>query len=207
MKRRIQKVKLKRIPVCRKMTTFSKCNSFWPKNYYLKKLNIIELLELYLINTFNAKYRLNFKMKNNFDKSLLIEYAVFYGSIEIFNHLRLEGVKLTSSLRPLAIQGQNAKMIHFLEDNQVELEDKSYKQVFYESIKCHHNDIIFKIICFNYIQNHIIQLYSKSYVSIIFKIICFNYIQNHIIQLYSKSYLLIEFKINCLNEILINNIL
>ena len=32
-------------------------------------------------------------------------------------------------------------MIHFLEDNHVEIKDISYKQVFYESIKCHHNDI------------------------------------------------------------------
>ena len=71
----------------------------------------------------------------------LIEYAVFFGSIQIFNYLRLEGVKLTSTLWPLAIHGKNSEMIHFLEGNHVELMDKSYKQVFYESIKCHHNDI------------------------------------------------------------------
>ena len=37
----------------------------------------------------------------------LIEYAAFFGSIQIFNHLRLEGVELTPSLWPLAIHGQN----------------------------------------------------------------------------------------------------
>ena len=82
----------------------------------------------------------------------LIEYAVFFGSIQIFNYLRLEGVELSSSLWPLAIHGQNSEMIHFLEDNHVELEDKSYKQVFHESIKCHHNDIVNYFIS-NFLQN------------------------------------------------------
>ena len=71
----------------------------------------------------------------------LIEYAVFFGSIQIFNYLRFEGAELTPSLWPLAILSKNAEMIHLLEENHVKLEDKSYKQVFYESIKCHHNDI------------------------------------------------------------------
>ena len=83
----------------------------------------------------------------------LIEYAVFFGSIQIFNHLRLEDVELTPSLWPLAIHGQNSEMIHFLEDNYVELEDKSYKQVFYESIKCHHNDVAYFFIN-NFLQNN-----------------------------------------------------
>ena len=39
-------------------------------------------------------------------------------------------------------------MIHFLEDNHVEIKVISYKQVFYESIKCHHNDI-----AKNFLQN------------------------------------------------------
>ena len=82
----------------------------------------------------------------------MIEYAVFFGSIQIFNYLKLEGVELTSSLWPLAIHGQNSEIIHFLEDNHVELEENSYKQVFYESIKCHHNDIAIYFIN-NFLQN------------------------------------------------------
>ena len=42
--------------------------------------------------------------------------------------------------------------------------------------------IKFKMISFNYIQNHIFQSNSKSYLSITFKIISFNWIQNHIFQ-------------------------
>ena len=51
----------------------------------------------------------------------------------------------------------------------------------------------FKIIYFNFIQNHIFQLYSKSYY--------FNEIQNHIFRYYSKSYISIIFKIIYLNGI------
>ncbi|KAK8835003.1 hypothetical protein M9Y10_025103 [Tritrichomonas musculus] len=86
----------------------------------------------------------------------LIEYAVFFGSIQIFNYLRLEGVELTSSLWPFAIHGQNAEIIHFLEDNNVELDDNSCKQIFYESIKCHHNDIA------NYFINNFLQSYVED---------------------------------------------
>ena len=109
-------------------------NSFLIKN--LKKSNQIQL------------YSTNNQEDGVFS---LLEYAVFFGSIQIFNYLRLEGVELTPSLWLLAIHGQNSEIIHFLEDNHVELEDESYKQVFYESIKCHHNDIA------NYFINNFLQ--------------------------------------------------
>ena len=60
----------------------------------------------------------------------------------------------------------------------------------------------FKNINFNIIQNHIFQLYSKSYIIITFKKIYFNSIQNHLFQSHSKSYIIIAFKIIYLNEII-----
>ena len=106
---------------------------------------------IYETNSFLLK-KLKKSYRNRKDEEFsLIEYAVFFGSIQIFNYLRLEGVELTPSLWSLAIHGRNSEMIHFLEDNHVELEDKSYKQVFYESIKCHHNDIA------NYFINNFLQ--------------------------------------------------
>lgn len=71
----------------------------------------------------------------------LIEYAVFFGSIQIYNYLRLEKVQLTPSLWNFAVHGKNADLIHSLEDCHVSLEGGAYMQLFYESIKCHHNDI------------------------------------------------------------------
>ena len=144
-----------------------------PENFYEKRKegendnHICELIRKDMVDEFvahvirndvslNAKiqpsiYETNsFLLKKQCNLSL-IEYAVFFGSIQIFNYLRLEGVKLTPSMWLLAIHGQNAEMIHFIEDNHVELKDKSYKQVFYESIKCHHNDIA------NYFINNFLQ--------------------------------------------------
>ena len=98
---------------------------------------------IYETNSFLLKKQAELEQDNDDEDNgiSLIEYAVFFGSIQIFNYLRLEGVKLMPSLWSLSIHGQNAEIIHFLEGNHVELEDKSYKQVFYESIKCHHNNI------------------------------------------------------------------
>ena len=72
--------------------------------------------------------------------SCLIEYAAFFGSIQIFKYLITNKARLNSSLWLYSMHGQNAEIIHLLEDYQVTLNDDSYKKYFYESIKCHHND-------------------------------------------------------------------
>ena len=59
--------------------------------------------------------------------------------------------QLTPSLWTLAIHGHNSKIIHFLEDNHVEIKPNSYEEVFYESIKCHHKEIE------NYFINNFLQ--------------------------------------------------
>ncbi|KAK8841639.1 hypothetical protein M9Y10_026579 [Tritrichomonas musculus] len=81
------------------------------------------------------------KKQTEKDGISLIEYAAFFGSLQIFKHLRFGRVKLTESLWSLAIHGQNAELIHLLEDDHVDLKDKTYKYYFYESLKCHHNNI------------------------------------------------------------------
>ena len=83
----------------------------------------------------------------------LIEYATFFGSIQIFNYLHINGVELTSSLWLYSIHGKNSEIIHILEDNHVKIlkekEVKSdfsqitYEDCFLEAIKCHHNDVAF----------------------------------------------------------------
>ncbi|KAK8836735.1 hypothetical protein M9Y10_037252 [Tritrichomonas musculus] len=108
---------------------------------------------IYETNPFILKKLKQLKEKEKKEVGLsLIEYAAFYGSFKIFNYLRVEGVELTPSLWLLAIHGKNSRMIHFLGENHVELEDKSYKQIFYEAIKCHHNDI----------ANHFLNNYLKD---------------------------------------------
>ena len=85
----------------------------------------------------------------------LIEYAAFFGSIQIFNYLRLNGVELKSSLWIYAVYGQNPEIISLLEENKIlpSKNDKiSFVEIFNESIKCHHIDFS------NYIQDNYLQI-------------------------------------------------
>ena len=69
----------------------------------------------------------------------LVEYSAFFGSFEIFAFLYMNGVELAPSIWLYAIHGKNSSLIHFLEENQIE--PKSYSECFFESMKCHHNDL------------------------------------------------------------------
>ena len=85
----------------------------------------------------------------------LIEYAAFFGSIEIIKFLESSEVKLTPSLWIYAIHSQKPELIHFLEEKKVLPEDESYRKCFIESLKCHHPEFT------NYIQNNLISDPSK----------------------------------------------
>ena len=70
--------------------------------------------------------------------STLIEYAAFFGSIQIFNYLRLNKVDLSPSLWLYSIHSHKIELIHILEEKEILV---NYLECFSESIKCHHNDI------------------------------------------------------------------
>ena len=94
----------------------------------------------------------NSKIRSSICEFSLIEYADFLAQFKYLTTCDLKVPNLTPSLWPLTFHGQNAEMIHFLEDTHVELKDKSYKQVFYESIKCNRNNIA-KYFINNFYQN------------------------------------------------------
>ena len=94
----------------------------------------------------------------------LIEYAAFFGSIQIIQYLKYNKVPLTFSLWFYAIHSNSPDLIHFLEENGVKPEkntqkiyqglnfDLNYESidvVLIESIKCHHNSIS------NYIKDNL----------------------------------------------------
>ncbi|KAK8843653.1 hypothetical protein M9Y10_024716 [Tritrichomonas musculus] len=81
-------------------------------------------------------------------KVTLIEYAAFFGSIQIFQFLHKSGVQLTQSLWFYAIHSDNADLIHFLEENNMKPEGLNLNKLISESMKCHHNNIA------NYFQNN-----------------------------------------------------
>ncbi|KAK8866974.1 hypothetical protein M9Y10_009943 [Tritrichomonas musculus] len=79
-----------------------------------------------------------FLLKN---KPTLIEYAAFYGSIEIIKYLKSKNVDLSHSLWLYSIHSNKEELIHFLEENHVNPSDESYEECMKEAIKCHHNEI------------------------------------------------------------------
>lgn len=72
-------------------------------------------------------------------RQTLIEYASFYGSIQIVRYLQYNNVPLSDSLWLYAVHSNNADLIHFLEENKVR-QESSYK-LYEESVICHHNDV------------------------------------------------------------------
>ena len=76
-----------------------------------------------------------------YDKTpTLIEYAAFFGSIQIIKFLIDNNVELTPSLWIYAIHSQNLELIHLLEENHIKPDDASFEECMKESVKCHHND-------------------------------------------------------------------
>lgn len=71
----------------------------------------------------------------------LIEYAAFCGSVNIFNFLKENLVQLTPSLWIYSIHGNKSEIIKVLDENNIKPEDESFRDVFVEAIKCHHNSI------------------------------------------------------------------
>ena len=84
-------------------------------------------------------------------KISLIEYAAFFGSIQIFNYLIENNVSLNPSLWIYALHGNNIEMIHLLEVNKVIPNDETFKECIKESIKMHHNTVA-KVLLHNHSQ-------------------------------------------------------
>ena len=102
-----------------------------------------------------SKYETNsFLLKPEQESLSLIQYAAFFGSMQIFQYLQINGAQLKSSIWPFIIHSNNPDLIHLIENNHIQpMNSKgvvSYKEIYEESIKCHHNSIA------NYIQNNFI---------------------------------------------------
>ena len=91
----------------------------------------------------------------------LIEYAAFFGSIQIFNYLANSKATLTKSLWFYGIHSNNAEIINFIEENNFKI---SFIEIMKESIKCHHIDIS-EYIKANYLgqknEDEIIELFES----------------------------------------------
>ena len=132
--------------------------------------------------TFSTQMNLNYSSKiqnsifetNSFllknEDITLIEYAAFYGSIQIFNFLRLNNAEMRPILWLHAIHGRNADIFHLLEENRIEKPKDSFERCLQEAIKCHHNDFA------NYIQENLMNN-SENIVDYCFRYYNFQYLQ------------------------------
>ncbi|KAK8897974.1 hypothetical protein M9Y10_000218 [Tritrichomonas musculus] len=106
------------------------------------------------------------QVKSNEEKRkfTLIEYATFFGSIQIFKYLQIKGIKLTNDLWPLAIHGKNNEIIYILQENKIEPNHYCglYFECIKESIKCHHNEIVDYLLT-NYSQCEVFYHSLKNY--------------------------------------------
>ena len=113
--------------------------------YQLIRDDLIDEFIVYITKnniSLNSKIHSSIFETNEFliDKTpTFLEYATFFGSIQIFQFIKLNSFELTSSLWLYAIHGKNPDIIHLLEENGVI--PNSYKECLLESIKCHHNEI------------------------------------------------------------------
>ena len=94
-----------------------------------------------------------FLLKN---EPTLIEYAAFFGAIQIFQYLRLNGIQPKPSIWLFAIHGRNPEIIHLLEENKISPPNNDYKECLNESLKCHHFEIT------DYIINNFLAFDSKE---------------------------------------------
>lgn len=132
------------------MNEFEEKRKIGENNEYLCELIRTDSIEQFVTFVNQANIPLNSQIEpsifetNSFlinKKATLIEYAAFFGSIKIFQYLRLNKVELESSLWFYAIHSNKAELIHLLEECHIELPDSFYLKLLKESIKCHHNSI------------------------------------------------------------------
>lgn len=114
------------------------------------------------VEEFNSIIKYSHFESNKFliDKEpTLIDYAAFFGSIQIFKYLFANKAYLRPLLWHCSIHGRNAEIIKQLEENNIELFDAAYTSCFRESIICHHNEIA------NYFENYLTPEILHSYES------------------------------------------
>ena len=161
------------IKMINKIDYFSNCNSSDENHEKKKEIGendqyICQLIRKDLVAPFityinQANISLETTIKNSIYETnsflchktvTLLEYATFFGSIQIFKYLLFNGCILRPSLWLFALHSNNAEIIHILEENKIKLE--SDKKCLIEAIKCHHNNIV------NYIKDNYTQKKSLS---------------------------------------------
>lgn len=121
---------------------------------YIRKDEIEQFVTLLTQKAVNVNHIINrsqFESHSylNDNSVSLIEYAAFFGSIQIFHNLKYSDAKLSQNLWPTVIHGRNNDLVHILEENKIDLPNDGYVSVAQEAIRCHHNEYV------DYIKNNL----------------------------------------------------
>ena len=160
---------------CKDRETFEKIRKKGENDNYICKLIRADSIKEFIIFINKENIPLSNTIKPTFLETNdlltswnidLIKYAAFYGSINIFKYLILNGIKLDPKIWKFAIHSNNSEIIQILIDNDIESE-YGYVANYEEAVKCHHNDIA------NYLYENFIQ--DQIYTNECF--MAFNYLQ------------------------------
>ncbi|KAK8871932.1 hypothetical protein M9Y10_007678 [Tritrichomonas musculus] len=108
---------------------------------YANKMNLL-LTETVPLSVFETN---SYLMNENVT---YVEYAAFFGSIEIIRCLENIGYELSSNMWLFSIHSDETELIEYLKHKSIKPPKCDYVKVLKESIKCHHNDLS------NYIINN-----------------------------------------------------
>ena len=132
---------------------------------YICQLIREDKIEEFIIFVQKNDYSLNQEIKSSIYETnslinkishTLIEYAAFFGSIQIFKYLYLNKAALNPPIWYFAIHGDNPEIFQILNEKKIIPCDSTYEDCLKEAIKCHHNDIA------NYIQNNFLDTKIES---------------------------------------------
>ncbi|KAK8892689.1 hypothetical protein M9Y10_029929 [Tritrichomonas musculus] len=111
-----------------------------------------------LINTENQSANL---FLQNRKVVTLIQYAIYYGAIQIFNYLKLNGA-IVSDAWKFAVYSNSAEMIHLLEQNDIKLSKYDVDYCIEASIRAHCSKIAIYLIN-NYSDKNVEDYYMFSF--------------------------------------------
>ena len=102
-------------------------------------ISLSKTIEYSIFETNSILYKRFFSFLN--EKPTLIEYAAFFGSIQIFKYLYFNEASINNLIWKYVIHGKNSDLVHFIEEKEIEPFDKNYLICLLDSVKCHHNDM------------------------------------------------------------------
>ena len=138
-------------------TNFEKKRQIGENDSYICDLIRNDSVEQFIVYVNRSNIPLSCKIKqsifetNSFllkNQPTLIEYSAFFGAIQIFQYLVLNGIELNHSIILYAIHSNNHDLIHLIQEYYTNTDQNYYEKCLKEAIKCHHNDVA------NYFQNN-----------------------------------------------------